>query len=101
MIAPYYHGLLVMILVQLRPSSIMGRPAELYLTIPLIDQVSFVLISSCRYISVIISQVSWKTECALNSHGWRKVCVYCLHVTYRFPWLHCPAQLVGRAWDYF
>lgn len=50
MIAPYYHGLLVMILVQLRPSSIMGKPAESYLTIRSIDQVSFVLISTCHYI---------------------------------------------------
>ncbi|XP_051627604.1 carbonic anhydrase 3-like isoform X1 [Manacus candei] len=38
MIVPYCHGLLVMILVQLRPSSIMGRPAELCLMIHLIDQ---------------------------------------------------------------
>ncbi|XP_027755956.1 uncharacterized protein LOC114065906 isoform X1 [Empidonax traillii] len=38
MIVPYYHGLLVMILVQLRPSSITGKPAELCLMIHSIDQ---------------------------------------------------------------
>lgn len=49
MIVLYYHGLLVMIPVQLRPSSIMGKPAELYLMIHSIDQVGFVFISNCHY----------------------------------------------------
>lgn len=46
----YYHGLLAMILVQLRPSSTMGKPAELCLMIHSIDQVGFVFLSNCHYI---------------------------------------------------
>lgn len=76
MIPPCYHGLLVMILVQRRPSSTMGKPAELYLMIHSIDQVSFVFISSFHYILVTISEAGWRAECALNADGCQKVSVY-------------------------
>lgn len=57
MTAPCCRGLLVMILAQLRPSSIMGKPAELCLMILLIDQVSFVFSLSCCYVLADISQI--------------------------------------------